>query len=60
MSLTQVIRTDAPLRALLKQVIRKPQWTKPTVKVPPVSARANLTGTAFDYLLVCCGRQANP
>lgn len=51
MSLTQLIRTDAPLRALLKQVIRRPRWTAPTIKVAPVSARANLTGTAFDYLL---------
>ncbi|AXH00520.1 hypothetical protein DVJ83_15175 (plasmid) [Deinococcus wulumuqiensis] len=40
-----------PLRALLKQVIRKPRWTRPTIKVFPVSTRASLTGTAFDYLL---------
>ncbi|WP_412030511.1 hypothetical protein [Deinococcus yunweiensis] len=51
MSLTTLLRTDAALRDRLKAVIRKPQWTVPATLVPRRSTRANLTGTAFDYLL---------
>ena len=50
-SLSTLIRQDASLRALLKEMIRRPRFSRPELLAPAVSRRANLTGTAFDYLL---------